>query len=243
MDPARLALLATAVLAGSATQRVTGVGFALVSSPFLVLLLGPLQGVQLANSLSLTTNLLVMALTWRGIEVRRLLLLVVPAVAIVPLGAWVTDRLPTATLLVLVGSIAVASLLATVLVRRARVLRGRSGAVAAGGLSGFMNVTAGIGGPGVTLYAVSADWAHAGFVATMQPYFALVNLASILAKGVPTLSPVAVAVALGALGVGAVVGQLLSGRVAATTARHGTTALALAGASATVVKGALLLAR
>ena len=41
MPVAALALVTGAVLAGGGAQRVTGMGFALVASPFLVLLLGP----------------------------------------------------------------------------------------------------------------------------------------------------------------------------------------------------------
>src|SRR5660398_269749 len=59
------------VVAGAGTQRVTGLGFALVSSPLLVLVAGPFNGVLLANVLSLTVNLVVLAMTWREVEVLR----------------------------------------------------------------------------------------------------------------------------------------------------------------------------
>ncbi len=207
VDAVQLALLAGAVLVGSATQRLTGVGFALVSSPFLVLLLGPFQGVLLANVLSLATNLIVMSLTWRGIELRRLLLLVVPAVVRRTrrgLGdAAAADRRAAGR-----GGFAGGGVAGHDGARAPGAsAAGTLGCGRGGALSGFMNVTAGIGGPGVTLYAVSAAWEHTAFVATMQPYFALVNSASIIAKGLPSLPGVALVVALAALGVGAVVGQ------------------------------------
>lgn len=43
-----LALLAVAV--GTALQRLTGIGFALVAAPLLVLLLDPFHGVLVANA-------------------------------------------------------------------------------------------------------------------------------------------------------------------------------------------------
>jgi hypothetical protein len=54
---ADLLFLPLGVVAGALTQRVTGVGFALVCAPLLVLIAGPFEGVVLANLLSLTVNL------------------------------------------------------------------------------------------------------------------------------------------------------------------------------------------
>ena len=48
-----------------------------------------------------------------------------------------------------------------------------------------MNVTAGVGGPAITLYAVSTGWEHRRFVGSIQLYFAVLNLGSIAAKGFP----------------------------------------------------------
>jgi uncharacterized membrane protein YfcA len=42
-------LVLAAVVLGAGMQRITGMGFALVATPFLVLLLGPVEGVVLVN--------------------------------------------------------------------------------------------------------------------------------------------------------------------------------------------------
>lgn len=236
-----LTALAVAVVAGAGTQRVTGLGFSLVSSPFLVLLLGPFEGVLLANALSLAVNLVVLAQTWRAVEVRRALLLAVPALLAVVPGAWVAQRLPAPVLSVLVGSLVLLALLASLLVQRARVLRGRRGAVTAGAASGFMNVTAGVGGPAITLYAISTGWQHRAFVATVQLYFALLNAGSLLVKGWPQLPPSAWAVAALALTVGMLAGHRLAAVVPPQRARAAVVALALAGSALTVGKGLLQL--
>jgi hypothetical protein len=131
--------------------------------------------------LALTVSLVVLGLTWRDVEVRRVLLLALPAAALVPVGAWVARRLPAAMLLVLIGTLVVLALFAVLASDRARVLHGPGGAVAAGGLSGFMNVTAG-GGPALVLYGVSTDWEHRSFVACLQMYLAILNLASVAAN-------------------------------------------------------------
>ena len=112
MSGAATVLLGAGVLAGATTQRVTGLGFALVSSPVLVLVAGPVDGVLLANPLSLLVNLAVLALTWREVELRRTLLLVVPGLAALPLGAWVTAHTRPPVLLVVIGVLVVGALLA-----------------------------------------------------------------------------------------------------------------------------------
>jgi uncharacterized membrane protein YfcA len=235
-----LVLLPLGVVAGALTQRVTGIGFALVCAPLLVLIAGPFEGVVLSNLLGLTVSIVVFVTLWRDTEWRRGLLLVVPALVTIPFGAWVARNVPPAPLMVIIGLTVILALGAVVLSERARVLHGTKGAVAAGGASGFMNVTAGVGGPAIVLYAVSTAWEHRKFVATFQFYSIFVNLASLTAKGgLPRVSPAALVVSFGALAVGLAGGELLSRRVDHEMARRLAIGLAMAGAVFTVVKGVL----
>jgi uncharacterized membrane protein YfcA len=235
-----LVLLAVGVVTGALTQRITGIGFALVSAPLLVLVAGPFEGVVLSNLLGLTVSVVVFVTLWRDTQWRRGLLLAVPALTTIPFGAWVAHNVPPAPLMVIVGTTVIVALGAVLLSERARVLRGTPGAVAAGGASGFMNVTAGVGGPAIVLYAVSTGWEQHRFVATFQFYSIIVNVASLAAKGgLPSISAAALGVSFGALAIGLVAGHLLSRRVDPELARRLAIALALAGASFTVVKGAL----
>jgi uncharacterized membrane protein YfcA len=235
-----LVLLALGVLAGALTQRVTGIGFALVCAPLLVLVAGPFEGVVLSNLLALTVSVIVFVTLWRDTQWRKGVLLAIPALATIPFGAWVARTLPPAPLMVIIGLTVILALSVVVLVERARVLRGTTGAVVAGGASGFMNVTAGVGGPAIVLYAVSTAWEHRAFVATFQFYSIVVNLASLIAKGgLPQVSTAALTVSFGALAVGLGIGELLSRRVDHEMARRLAIALALAGASFTVIKGVL----
>lgn len=235
-----LVLLPLGVIAGALTQRVTGIGFALVCAPLLVLIAGPFEGVVLSNLLGLVVSLVVFVSVWRDTEWRTCLLLVVPALVTIPIGAWVARTVPPAPLMVIIGTTVILALGAVVMSERARVLRGTTGAVAAGGASGFMNVTAGVGGPAIVLYAVSTGWEHRKFVATFQMYAVITNLASLLAKGgLPRIAPSALVVSFVALAVGLAGGELLSRRVDHAVARSVAIGLAIAGATFTVVKGAL----
>lgn len=236
----QLVVLPLGVLVGALTQRITGVGFALVAAPLLVLVGGPFQGILLANLLGSIVAAVVLLSSWRDVDWRKAVLLGIPALIAVPIGAWVARTLPPAPLLVLVGLLVVIALTAVLLSERARVLRGPGGAVAAGAASGFMNVTAGVGGPAIVLYAVSTAWEHRRFLATFQAYTVVVSVASMLAKGgLPLVSSAQLLLCLAGLAAGLAGGQLLSGRVDHESARRLAIGLALVSAVATVLKGVL----
>jgi len=230
-----LLFLPLGVLAGALTQRVTGIGFALVCAPLLVLIAGPFEGVVLSNLLGLTVSVVVFVAHWRDTEWAKGLLLAVPALLAIPFGAYVAKNVPPAPLMVIIGLLVIVALGAVVLSERARVLRGRRGAAI-----GFMNVTAGVGGPAIVLYAVSTAWEHRKFVATFQFFSIFTNLASLVAKGgLPHVTPVELVVSFGALAVGLIGGEILSRHVDHTLARRIAIGLALGGAAFTVVKGVL----
>ena len=229
-----LLFLPLGVVAGALTQRVTGIGFALVCAPLLVLIAGPFEGVVLSNLLGLTVSVVVFVTHWRDTEWKKGLLLAVPALIAIPFGAYVAKNVPPAPLMVIIGLLVIVALGAVVLSERARVLRGRGGAVVAGASSGFMNVTAGVGGPAIVLYAVSTAWEHRKFVATFQFYSIFTNLGSLAAKGgLPHVTPVALAVGL-------VGGEILSRHIDHELARRLAIGLALGGAVFTVIKGILM---
>lgn len=236
-----LLFLPLGVAVGAVTQRVTGIGFALVAAPLLVLAAGPFDGIILSNLLGLMVCAVVLASTWRDVEWRRGILLAVPALVAIPVGAYVARTMPGPLLLVVIGTIVLLALGLVQLSSRAKVLHGTAGAIGAGAASGFMNVTAGVGGPAMVLYAVSSRWEHRHFVATFQFYSVMVNAASLLSKGRPHLPPSALALSVGALAVGLFLGELLSRRVPAEKAGRAVVLLAMAGALATVVKGVIAL--
>ena len=235
-----LLFLPLGVMAGALTQRVTGVGFALVCAPLLVLIVGPFEGVVLSNLLGLTVSVIVFIAHWRDTEWKKGLLLAVPALIAIPFGAYVAKNVPPAPLMVIIGLLVIVALGAVVLSERARVLRGPGGAVVAGASSGFMNVTAGVGGPAIVLYAVSTAWEHRKFVATFQFYSIFTNTASLAAKGgLPHVTPTALVLSFSALGVGLVGGEIISRHVDHELARRLAISLALGGAVFTVIKGIL----
>ncbi|WP_406007655.1 sulfite exporter TauE/SafE family protein [Streptomyces sp. NBC_00637] len=231
------ALLAGIVLLGSCVQWLTGMGFALVAVPALVLLLGPAQGVVLANCAAGAISVVGLAGGRRRVRPAVMVPLCVAAACTVPAGTWLTRRLPQAALLLVMGGLVTVSVLLAMRGVRVPALRGTRGAVVAGAAGGFMNSAAGVGGPPVSLYAVNAGWTVREFIPNAQFYSVVVNAFSLTANGVPELSGTQWAWVGAALVVGALVGRALAGRLPEPRARRLVLTLALAGGVTAVGKG------
>jgi uncharacterized protein len=230
-------LLAGIVLLGASVQWLTGMGFALVAVPALVLLLGPAEGVVLANCASGVICLIGLAEGWRRVRVGAMVPLCAAAVCTVPVGAWLTRRLAEPVLLSVMGALVTLAVLLVMGGARVRALRGTRGAVAAGALGGVMNSAAGVGGPPMSLYAVNAGWAVREFVPNAFFYGVVVNVFSVAAHGLPGLGTARWVWVAAALAVGMLIGRSLAGRLSERRARWLVLGLALVGGVTTLVKG------
>jgi uncharacterized membrane protein YfcA len=235
-DPHVFLTLALAVLAGSLAQSVSGIGFGLVCGPLLVADLGPHDGVRLSVALSLAVNLLVLIRDREHADRGQALLLLVPAALVTPLMAAVVAHAPDRVLEAAAGGIAVIGALALGGGLRWHGGRGRLGAVLAGAISGASNVTAGIGGPPVALYAANAGWPAARTRGTLQLFFAGINAAALLSLGLPTVRDNQWLTAAGAMAVGLLLGSVLAPRTPEAVARRITLALAGLGGLAVLVQ-------
>lgn len=229
--------LAGIVLAGSTMQRMTGMGFALVAVPALVLLIGPAEGVALSNCAAGAISAVGLIDTWRKVRLTAMAPLVAAAACTVPAGAWALGHVPEPALLTGMGLLVTAAVAVIGSGVRVPALRGRGGAVTAGAASGFMNASAGVGGPAVSLYAVNAEWSVAEFVPNAQFYGLVVNVLSLAAKGAPQLAAPVWALAGAGMAVGTLAGRVLADRVPERWARLTILLLALAGGLTTLGKG------
>jgi uncharacterized membrane protein YfcA len=225
------------VVLGACVQWLTGMGFALIAVPALVLILGPTQGVVLANCAAGVISIIALATGWRQVKLAEMIPLVIASACTVPAGSWVAARLPEPALLAVVGILVTA---AVVLMMRGvciSSLGGAKGALAAGALGGFMNSAAGVGGPPYSLYALNAGWPMREFVPNAQFYGIAVNAFSVAANGAPKLSGTAWTVATVALATGTLIGRALRPRVSEQRIRRLVLALALIGGTSVLVKG------
>lgn len=230
-------LLGAIALLGASVQRLSGIGFGLVCVPAFVLLVGPEDGVTLANCGTAAVSVLGLAGGWRHLRPAAMLPLVVAAGCTVPIGALVAARLPEDALLVGTGLLIGAAVLAVMGGLRVPALRGTGGAVAAGAASGVMNSAAGVGGPAVSLYAVNAGWTAKEFVPNALFYGVVVNIMSLVAKSPPALAAPAWGLIAAGIVAGSVLGWLLAARIAEHHARRFVLLLALLGGVTTLGKG------
>jgi uncharacterized membrane protein YfcA len=231
--------LTAIVLLGSCVQWLTGMGFALVAVPALILLLGPTHGVILANCASGVICAVGLVSGWREVRWSAMVPLCAASACTVPLGAWTTRHLPEPALLIVMGALVTVAVLLIVRGLRAPALRGRAGAVGTGAVGGFMNAAAGVGGPPISLYALNAGWSVREFVPNAQFSGLFVNTFSVAANGVPRLGGVQWACVAVAMAVGVLIGRALAERTPERRARALVLTLALGGGVTTLLKGVL----
>lgn len=230
---------ALAVLVGAVAQSVSGIGFVLVCGPLLVAALGPDDGVRLAVVLSFVVNVAVLSRTWRQVELRTAVLLLVPAAVVTPFAARLLRSAPDRLAAGVAGACAVVGAAALAAGLRWRTARGRTGAVLAGSVSAVMNVAAGIGGPAIALYAGNADWPSTAMRSTAQVYFLGLNIVALASLGLPHVSGGLLVGCLIALAVGLPLGALVARRVADRTARRLTLSLAAFGGVVVLIRSAV----
>ncbi|WP_188669014.1 sulfite exporter TauE/SafE family protein [Tersicoccus solisilvae] len=238
------ALVLAAVVVGAVAQRISGLGFALVVSPVLVLALGAFDGVMLVNLCAAVSASMALLLVRRDVDWRRYAALAGCAlVGIVP-GAWLAASLPGPVVEISIGVLLVVALTISVLLTRTSVvLSGPLTLATSGVASGLMNAAAGIGGPAVSVYALLSRWPHRSFAATLQPYFLTLGLCSLGAKWVasggrmPGLEPWQWVTIIACTAGGLLLGQRIAPHVPAAAARRIVVAIAYLGAASLLVKG------
>ncbi|MFE2062180.1 sulfite exporter TauE/SafE family protein [Streptomyces sp. NPDC059467] len=225
------------VLLGASVQWLTGMGFALVAVPALILLLGPAQGVALANCAAGAISVVGLAGGWRRVRPAAMVPLCAAAACTVPAGTWLTRRLPPPWLLLTMGALVTVAVLLVMRGARLPALHGRAGALTAGAVGGFMNSAAGVGGPPVSLYALNAGWTVREFVPNAQFYGVVVNAFSVTANGVPRLGAAEWTAVGAAMLAGGLIGRTVGDRLPEHHARRLVLLLALTGGVTAVAKG------
>ncbi|GAB3706751.1 sulfite exporter TauE/SafE family protein [Mariniluteicoccus flavus] len=226
----QLAVMGLAVLIGAVAQRATGMGFALLASPFLVLALGPLDGVVVTNVCGAVSAAIILAQVWRDVDRPR-------AAWIVPLGmlgclpgAYAVARLPQAWLALVVALIVLVALVVSIAAPAGSLADTRLTRSVTGFCSGFMNVTGGVGGPALAVYGRATRWEHRAFAGTAQLHFLLVGLMALASKAhVPAFPPLGWGILAAALVIGQVVGTRVARHLSGFTAMKLVLAMAMVG--------------
>jgi uncharacterized membrane protein YfcA len=248
MEMTTTVLLLAIVVVGAGMQRITGLGFALVASPFVVLLIGAVDGVILVNLCGVAVSLVLSVRSFPYIDWRKYLILVSCAIIGILPGALIVKNVPNSWLDILVGVLILVGLSSAVLVKARIAAHHRAPLAIAGVVSGAMNVTAGVGGPPLGIYGVLSGWEQKSFAATMQPTFFTIGSMSLIAKlslsvtSPPPFSGLIWTALVVACLAGMGIGELLVNRVTPRASRMLLIGLASLGAATVLVRGVFALA-
>lgn len=240
-----LVLVCAAVFIGAFSQRLAGMGFALVSAPFLVLLMGPQSGVLLVNLCGLVSSVFVLTRMHRHIEWKHSLPMGISAVIGSIPGAVLAAVTPQAPLETVIGILVIVSLVASLVlsVYTQPIARTIPRTILTGGIGGVMGAAAGVSGPAFSAYAVLSKWNQQSFAASVQPVFVIASTAAVGSKLVvsptsaPELSLWSWVLIAAALVLGQLVGDVCARYVAPAIARRMMLTFAFAGGVLAIVKG------
>ncbi len=239
-------IVLASILVGAIAQRIAGLGFALLIAPFLVIILGPHEGVLLVNLCGVVSSAIIVGRVWKDIDWSMFRWLVVPSLFGSIPGSFLAVALPSAPLSVTVGAVVLVALTVSLVLQRSDVVvRGNTPKAVAGFAAGVTNSMAGVGGPAVSAYALLARWPQRPFAATLQPFFVCIGSVTLVTKllidpdQAPVLAPwmwLAIGLAIVA---GIFAGEKLGRFVRDDQARLFVIVIAFIGAGLAVVKGLL----
>lgn len=238
-------LIGFAFLAGAATQRLTGLGFAIISAPFAVIAVGAWDAIGVINLVGVVVGSVLLYRMRDDIDWARVASIGIAAsIAAVPGTALVSAGAGMPALDIGTGSMMLVSVL---LVRRSVALRrdGIGSRVGAGLISGGMNAVAGLAGPALVVYGRLSDWETRSFVASVQPILIPMALTTLLARAwigdrpaLPSISAIDWALIAGGSVAGFVLGEWLSSHVKLAHVEKSIIIIAGLAAIVAIVRGA-----
>lgn len=239
-----LIAVVAAVLVGAVAQRVTGVGFAMVVSPFALLALSVYDGVIVTSVLAIVSCAVVYVQVWRDVDWLAYARLLPPALIGLIAGTLLAESVETAAVSVIAGSgLLLALVISLIVAARGRVAGGATPLIVSSFASGSLTAVAGVGGPPMTIYAVLSRWEAPRFAATMQPYFASLAFGAIVSRLIgsggelPELGLLEWGILLATLFVGQALGSVVARFISAAWARRGLIAIALIGSVLAILDG------
>lgn len=175
-------LVALLTIFGASIQSISGMGFGLAVVPFLVVIMGPNQGVLWGNLLGLVISTVVAITRWQDIEWRIFTKFTMAAFPAVLLTVLVLREIPLAIMEIGLGLLMLAMVAFSFLAPRLPIINGPLAIYGTGFLGAVFSAAVAQSGPVMTAYAQSSRWKQHHFSATCQPYFVVLNIFNIVSK-------------------------------------------------------------
>lgn len=174
-----LLIVGLIILFASAIKITFGVGFALIGTPLLLLVMEPNEVVGFIAPLILLQDLIILSQTWRHVPWRHAALLAVAACVVAPFSAQLLTVLDQQTLQITISSIIIAVGLALLAGLRLNIRREPVAMVSGGFVSGLVFPLSGISGPPVALLLVNQQWPVQTMRAVLAAYLVALEVVTI----------------------------------------------------------------
>ena len=211
-------LTALIVFAAIFTQSFVGFGLALVSMPLLSALLGLHTAAPLVALISITAEIVLILHYRAALNVRAVSRLIVASLPGIALGVWLLRGVDERIILPLLGIIVAGYALYALFSPRLPRLEHPRWADLLGFVAGLLSGAYNTPGPPVIVYASCRRWPPDEFKSNLQGFFivnsAVVAVTHLVAGNVTPAVMQQFVVALPAIGLGALAGFALDGRVA-----------------------------
>lgn len=230
-----VAIGAMAAIAASA-QAISGFGMNLILAPVAQLALPGAAAVRLVVGAGALLNSGLLAAGWRSIVWRSVCYLAFPALATTVVLGPVVSRAGSRPVSVAVAAVTVLAVAATAVAAPPAPLTGPAGALLAGVLSGALNVSSGVSGPPVAVYAAAQPWSPRQLVATVQAVFLPINVAAFIVLNAAAVPAAMAGAGVAGTGAGLLAGTYLRDRVSPRLVRMGVLVIAVTGAAVILAK-------
>lgn len=168
---AALILFMAAIVKGT-----TGFGYALVSTPFLLILWDPEFIVPVFMPLAVVGDILIVIGTWRLIAWRQVIPLSIAGVISAPFGAYLLIAVPQEGLRLMVALLALISAVMLFLGIKIMIRREVLASLVAGSLSGLFSTSTTMSGPPVAILLINQRIEKQRFRASLAMYFLIMQL-------------------------------------------------------------------
>ncbi|MEO0623086.1 MAG: sulfite exporter TauE/SafE family protein [Pseudomonadota bacterium] len=226
-------------------QGITGIGFALLAGPVILILRDDAASLQIISMLTLAIALMLMPVVHTHVDRRLFFRIALAAIIAMPLGLALYATADVAALKLGAGGLLAALLAVTHLGGAQWVPRGRGTALAAGGVAGITGGALAMIGPPVSLYLTASgrakNTARATVLAVFVPCYLVLIAGQAVATGFASATLIDAATFLPALALGTVGGHLAAGRVSERLFRQVVTVFLVATTVALILDGSGLL--
>lgn len=176
-----------AVFFAGLIRGVSGFGFALILAPILLLILTPTSVVVLNLLLGLLGNILVLSHSFKKVNLKKILPMVMGSSLGIPLGVWIIILIAPSTLKILIGGVTVSFAVLLALGFSKAFTREKLACGIAGFLSGVLSSATSLGGPPVVLFMHNQNWQKDLIHTSLAAYFLFACFWSLVALSVAGL--------------------------------------------------------